>query len=85
VGDDCHTTKLQGVKADAGLKLRGDLLSLTDPADVSVYDMRGSLVVRKAVQAGEVDLSSLVRANGLYRVMVRQGKTNYATTWAKVK
>ena len=85
VGEDCQTTKLQGVKADAGLKLRGDLLSLKDPADVSVYDMRGSLVVRKAVQAGEVDLSSLVQANGLYRVMVRQGKTNYATTWAKVK
>ncbi len=85
VGDDCHTTKLQGVKADAGLKLRGDLLSLKDPADVSVYDMRGSLVVRKAVQAGDVDLSSIVRANGLYRVMVRQGKTNYATTWAKVR
>jgi Lysophospholipase L1 and related esterases len=85
VGEDCHTTKLQGVKADAGLKLRGDLLSLKDPADVSVYDMRGSLVVRKAVQAGDVDLSSIVHANGLYRVMVRQGKTNYATTWAKVK
>ena len=85
VGVDCNTTKLQGVKADAGLKLRGDLLSLKDPADVSVYDMRGSLVVRKAVQAGEVDLSSLVQANGLYRVMVRQGKTNYATTWAKVR
>ena len=85
VGEDCHTTKLQGVKADAGLKLRGDLLSLKDPADVSIFDMRGSLVVRKAVQAGEVDLSSLVQANGLYRVMVRQGKTNYATTWAKVK
>ncbi len=85
VGEDCQTTKLQGVKTDAGLKLRGDLLSLKDPADVSVYDMRGSLVVRKAVQAGEVDLSSLVQANGLYRVMVRQGKTNYATTWAKVK
>ena len=85
VGEDCKTTNLQGVKADAGLKLRGDLLSLKDPADVSVYDMRGSLVVRKAVQAGEVDLSSLVRANGLYRVMVRQGKTNFATTWAKVK
>ena len=64
VGEDCHTTKLQGVKADAGLKLRGDLLSLKDPADVSVYDMRGSLVVRKAVQAGDVDLSSIVHANG---------------------
>ena len=85
VGVDCNTTKLQGVKADAGVKLRGDLLSLTERAEVSVFDMSGRIVVRKAVQAGEVDLSSLVHANGLYRVMVRQGKTNYATTWAKVK
>ena len=85
VGVDCHTTKLQATKADAGLKLRGDLLSLTESAEVNIYDMRGSLVVRKPVSAGEVDLSSLVRANGLYRVMVRQGKVNYATTWAKVR
>ena len=85
VGVDCHTTKLQGVKADAGVKLRGDLLSLTERAEVSVFDMSGRIVVRKTVQAGDVDLSSIVRANGLYRVMVRQGKTNYATTWAKVK
>ncbi len=84
VGVDCHTTKLQGVKADAGVKLRGDLLSLTERAEVSVFDMSGRIVVRKTVQAGDVDLSSIVRANGLYRVMVRQGKTNYATTWAKV-
>ncbi|WP_290926101.1 GDSL-type esterase/lipase family protein [Fibrobacter sp.] len=85
VGVDCHTTKLQGVKADAGVKLRGDLLSLTERAEVSVFDMSGRIVVRKTVQAGDVDLSSIVRANGLYRVMVRQGKTNYATTWAKVR
>lgn len=85
VGVDCNTTKLQGVKADAGVKLRGDLLSLTERAEVSVFDMSGRIVVRKTVQAGDVDLSSVVRANGLYRVMVRQGKTNYATTWAKVK
>jgi len=26
-----------------------------------------------------------VKANGLYRVMVRQGKVHYAATWAKVK
>ena len=85
VGVDCATTKLQTAKTETGLKLRGDLLSLSDRAEVNVYDMSGRLVVRKSVQAGEVDLSSLVRANGLYRVMVRQGKVNYATTWAKVK
>ena len=85
VGVDCHTTKLQNAKAEAGLNLHGDLLSLTVRAEVSVYDMSGRMVVRKNVTAGEVDLSSLVRANGLYRVMVRQGKVNYATTWAKVK
>ena len=85
VGVDCATTKLQSAKTEVGLKLRGDLLSLSDRAEVSVYDMSGRMVVRKSVTAGEVDLSALVRANGLYRVMVRQGKVNYATTWAKVK
>jgi hypothetical protein len=85
VGVDCQTTKLQTVKTEAGLKLRGDMLSLTDRAEVSVFDMSGRMVVRKVASAGVMDLSSIVRANGLYRVMVRQGKTNYATTWAKVK
>ena len=85
VGIDCTTTKLNGVVANAGVKLRGDVLSLTERAEVTVFDMSGRMVVRKAVQTGDVDLSSIVRANGLYRVMVRQGKTNYATTWAKVR
>ena len=86
VGEDCATTKMAEVPfAASGLRLTGDVLSLTESAEVSVYDMRGSLVVRKSAAAGEVDLSSLVRANGLYRVMVRQGKVNYAATWAKVK
>ena len=86
VGEDCATTKMAETPfAASGLRLTGDVLSLTESAEVSVYDMRGSLVVRKSAAAGEVDLSTLVRANGLYRVMVRQGKVNYATTWAKVK
>ena len=86
VGVDCTTTKVAETPFVAsGLRLTGDVLMLTESAEVSVYDMRGSLVVRKSAAAGEVDLSSLVRANGLYRVMVRQGKVNYATTWAKVK
>jgi lysophospholipase L1-like esterase len=86
VGEDCATTKMAEVPfAASGLRLTGDVLLLTESAEVSVYDMRGSLVVRKSVAAGEVDLSTLVRANGLYRVMVRQGKVNYAATWAKVK
>ena len=86
VGEDCSTTKMAEVPfAASGLRLTGDVLSLTESAEVSVYDMRGSLVVRKSAAAGEVDLSTLVRANGLYRVMVRQGKVNYVATWAKVK
>ena len=86
VGVDCATTKVAETPfAASGLRLTGDVLTLTESAEVSVYDMRGSLVVRKSAAAGEVDLSTLVRANGLYRVMVRQGKVNYAATWAKVK
>ena len=86
VGVDCSTTNVANAPlAKPGFRLIGDVLSLTERAEVSVYDMRGSLVGRKSVTAGEVDLSTLVRANGLYRVMVRQGKVNYAATWAKVE
>jgi hypothetical protein len=89
VGVDCKKdsipTSLHGVKAIAGAKLHGDKLLLTERANVSVFDMNGSLVVRKSVSASEVDLSSLVRANGLYRVMVQQGSKKLVATFAKVK
>ena len=71
--------------AAAGTDLRGGMLTLSHDADVSVFDMRGRLVVRKAMAAGEVDLSSLVRANGLYRVLVRDGNSKFVATYAKVK
>ena len=71
--------------AAAGAKLRGGMLTLSHDADVSVFDMRGRLVVRKSVSAGEVDLSSLVRTNGLYRVIVRDGNSKFVATYMKVK
>ena len=85
VGVDCATTALRAGAKRAESLLHGDLLSLAERADISVFDMNGSLVVRKSVDAGEVDLSSLVRANGLYRVMVRQGSKKLVATWAKVR
>ena len=89
VGEDCKdsgTTTLNKIVLQ-NAKLSGNILQLANDqhANVSVYDMRGNLVARKVITAGSVDLSSLVRANGLYRVMVRQGKVHYAATWAKVK
>ena len=71
--------------AAAGAKLRGNVLALSRDAYVSVFDMRGRLVVRKSVSAGEVDLSSLVRTNGLYRVIVRDGNSKFVATYMKVK
>ena len=71
--------------AAAGTKLRGGMLTLSHDADVSVFDMRGRLVVRKTMAAGEVDLSSLVRTNGLYRVIVRDGNSKFVATYAKVR
>ena len=87
VGVDCDLrTKLVNAPiAVKGMRLTGDVLALTHLSDISVYDTRGSLVVRKAVNAGEVDLSSLVKANGLYRIVVRQGSAMYSANWAKVK
>ncbi|MBO4436085.1 MAG: carbohydrate-binding protein [Fibrobacter sp.] len=82
---DTSTTVLRGIAANAGVKLHGAVLSLMRDADVSVFDMRGRLVVRKAATAGEVNLSSLVRTNGLYRVVVRDGGSKFVATWAKVR
>jgi hypothetical protein len=79
------TTVLRGIAANAGVKLRGDMLSLVRNADVSVFDMRGRLVVRKAATAGEMNLSETVRTAGLYRVVVRDGGSKFIATWAKVR
>ena len=86
VRDTTDTTEVvRGFAANADVRLRGAVLSLVRDADVSVFDMRGRLVVRKAMAVGEVDLSSLVRANGLYRVVVRDGKSKFVATYAKVR
>ena len=83
---DSLTTILQGPVMNAGVKLRGDKLSLSERADVALFDMRGRLVARKIVDgASELSLSSLVKNAGLYRVVVKQGSAKFATTWAKVK
>lgn len=71
--------------AAAGAKLRGNVLALSRDADVSVFDMRGRLVVCKTMAAGEVDLSKMVRTNGLYRVIVRDGNSKFVATYMKVK
>ncbi|MBR5692428.1 MAG: carbohydrate-binding protein [Fibrobacter sp.] len=83
--DTIETIALPTSVAAAGAKLRGGMLTLSHDADVSVFDMRGRLVVRKSVSAGEVDLSSLVRTNGLYRVIVRDGISKFVATYAKVR
>ena len=59
--------------------------SLVRDADVSVFDMRGRLVMRKTASAGEMNLSETVRTAGLYRVVVRSGSEKFVATWAKVR
>ena len=86
VSDTTDTTiALHAIAANAGVRLRGAVLSLVRDADVSVFDMRGRLVVRKVMAAGGVNLSTLVRANGLYRVVVRDGSSKFVATYAKVR
>ncbi len=82
---DTSKTALRGVAANLGVNLRGGMLTLLHDADVSVFDTRGRLVVRKTMAAGEVDLSSLVSANGLYRIVVREGNSKFVATYAKVR
>ena len=86
VGENCKTTKLNGFNSVAGVKLRGDKLLLKRTADVSVYDMHGRLVVRELAHgAGEIQLSTLVKNAGLYRIVVKQGSKKFVATYAKVK
>ena len=85
VGADCATISLHAGAERVEPKLRGNLLSLAERANVSVFDMNGSLVVQRSIAAGEVDLSTLVRANGLYRVVVQQGSKKLVATFAKVR
>ena len=84
---DTSTTVVATRSVHAALaQLNGNTLKIngTSNARVDVFDMRGHLVARK-IAAGEVNLSNLVKANGLYRVRVQQGSAKFATTWAKVK
>ncbi len=86
VGENCKTTKLNGFNSVAGVKLRGDKLLLKGTADVSVYDMHGRLVVRELAHgAGEIQLPTLVKNAGLYRIVVKQGSKKFVATYAKVK
>ena len=85
VGVDCTTTKWVKTSAVAKAQIRGDMLVLTDRADVRVFDANGLLVARKSLMAGEMDLSKMVRSNGLYRVIVKQGNSKFVATWVKVK
>ena len=72
--------------ANVGVTLYGDMLSLSERADVALFDMRGRLVARKIVDgASELSLSSLVKNAGLYRVVVKQGSARFSATYAKVK
>ena len=84
---DTSTTVVATTSMPTALaQLNGNTLKINgaNNARIDVFDMRGHLVARK-IAMGEVDLSNLVKANGLYRVIVRQGSAKFATTWAKVK
>ena len=92
---NCKVQKQDSIQGNSSAKdsskiaaIRGDVLRLTGAGNalVKVYDMNGRLVKREMVaNVSEVPLSSMVKANGIYRVVVKQGVANYSATWAKVK
>ena len=47
--------------------------------------MSGRLVARKLSGNDNIDLSGIVQASGIYRIIVRNGKHKFSTTWANVK
>lgn len=75
----------------SALGIKGNVLSISKAGEVrvSVFDMQGRLVVAKNVElnagVNELPLDSWVRANGLYRVMVRQGSQVAGSNWIKLK
>lgn len=80
------TAVVETVRRENGFALHGETLRLanSEQASVSIFDVRGHLVANK-VAAGEVDLSKLVKAKGLYRVIVRQGSAKFIANYAKVR
>lgn len=84
---DTTITILQA-KDNARFALHGETLSLVNKerATVSVFDMGGRLVAREAFDGmGEVSLASMVKATGLYRIVVKQGNAKFTATYAKVR
>ena len=84
---DTSTTVVATTSMPTALaQLNGNTLKINgaNNARIDVFDMRGHLVARK-IAMGEVDLSNLVKANGLYRVIVRQGSAKFVANYAKVK
>lgn len=67
-------------------QLNGSVLKLngSENARVDIFDMRGRLVAHK-IALGEIDLANLVRANGLYRVIVQKGSAKFVANYAKVR
>lgn len=84
---DTTITILQA-KDNARFALHGETLSLVNKerATVSVFDMGGRLVARENFDGmGEVSLAPMVKATGLYRVVVKQGDAKFTATYAKVR
>lgn len=83
---DSTTVMKSYAAANVGVTLHGDMLSLSESADVALFDMRGRLVAKRIVEnASEVSLANLVKSTGLYRVVVKQGSARFSATYAKVK
>lgn len=84
---DTTITILQA-KDNARFALHGETLSLVNKerATVSVFDMGGRLVARENFDGmGEVSLAPMVKATGLYRIVVKQGNAKFTATYAKVR
>ena len=86
--DDSTGTTVLNKPVASKIAVRGDMLSLAsaEAAEVSVFDMRGRLVAREMLSGvREADLSKMVRSNGLYRIVVKQGSAKFVAMWAKVR
>lgn len=93
IDDVCRTTDTACVNAVIAkengttvLPLNRSMEVMTD-ADVRVFDMQGKMVARRQMTVGNVlstqELNSMVKANGLYQVVIRKGSRLVRQTMVK--
>lgn len=83
--DSLTSGGLASLRNSLGSSLHGNLLTLSQDAEVSLYSMSGKKLASRRVQAGNVSLETWAKASGVYRVVVRSAAGFEHFNWANVR